>query len=277
LNKLNTYSHLIQRLKEEGIIFQIIRGRQAGQHYGHEMVNNGTYEFVWRLDDDNFPESNVLEVLLSQMKEGVGAVAGLVLTPGAKELNPNFKGGYNDNIQWYKWKGVKEVEHLYSSFLYRSKVAHYELSLSKVAHREETIFSQRIKETGLKLLVVGDCITWHYRNMTGGIRNGIKQMWESDEVIFQELQRRKQGELIVYLDCGMGDHVCFNSIIPELENKYKNIRVFSCYPRLLNCESESLEVGKKVTLPDFHNIYKFMWDFNWKQNIVEAYRARYLN
>lgn len=40
------------------------------------------YRFVWRVDDDNVAEDNVLEILYSKMGPDVGAVGGAVLVPG---------------------------------------------------------------------------------------------------------------------------------------------------------------------------------------------------
>lgn len=40
------------------------------------------YRFVWRVDDDNVAEDNVLESLYAQMSDMVGAVGGAVLVPG---------------------------------------------------------------------------------------------------------------------------------------------------------------------------------------------------
>ncbi len=239
LRQLPIYRYLFQRLDEVGIKWEVIFGRRLGQHYGHQMANRSEFDFVWRLDDDNYAEPDVLLNLYAYMDDETVAVGGLVLTPQAKELNPNFTDNFGDNIQWYKWSGLKQVNHLYSSFLYKSNLVNYELSLSPVAHREETIFTQRLAEKG-KLFVNANAITWHYRNPEGGIRTGKQDNWEHDEKIFKELQDRKRGNLIVFLDNGMGDHVCFNSILPELKKQYNNIRIFACYHDLIDFPSESI-------------------------------------
>lgn len=275
LRNLLLYRYLFQRLDEVGIKWEVIFGRRLGQHFGHQMANKSEFDYVWRLDDDNVAEDNVLKLL--SVNTEAAAVGGLVLTPGAKELNHDFIDNFSDNIQWYKWKGLKQVNHLYSSFLYKSNLVNYELSLSPVAHREETIFTQRLANKG-KMFVNANAITWHYRNPEGGIRTGNKSDWEHDEKIFQELQDRKKGNLIVYLDNGMGDHVCFNSILPKLKYLYKNIRIFACYHDLIDFPSESLIEGKKVTVPEFHNVYKYMMDMDWKdKELQEAFLEMYEN
>ena len=271
------YSILFDMLTKKGIEWEVVYGCGRGQHFGHQISNISEYKLVWRLDDDNVPEDNVLETLLSKMRDEIGAVAGKVLSPEYTYLKDNFVDSFEDNIQWYDFNGDHIVEHLYSSFLYRAGIVNYELGLSKVAHREETIFTQRLCAAGCYLLVTGDCTTWHYRNPEGGIRTGVEDDWMHDECIFQELQQRDRGVLTVYLDSGMGDHVCFNSVLPDLKEKYKKIRIFSCYPELIDLPSESIAEGQKVTCPDFHNIYKFMTDFNWKGELKYAYEKMYLS
>lgn len=280
LRKYSIYNHLFKRLDEIGIEWEVIFGKKKGQHYGHQLIQERAKQsnsLIWRLDDDNFPESDVLTILLSNMNQDVGACGGLVLMPNSPKLS-ELKGEFNDNVQWYHWEGKKEVNHLYSSFLYLPGIADYELSLSPVAHREETIFTMRLKDKGYKLIVDSRAITWHYRNDTGGIREGIKDYWEHDEVIFQDFLRKRNGELIAYLDNGMGDHICFKSILPELKDKYNKITIACCYPNLFEGENTiSLEEGKRFVSPDSYNIYKWMVDHNWNKEVKDAFREMYIN
>lgn len=274
LRSLPTFKYLFDQLDHYGIEWAVLYGKGLGQHFGHQIANTADSDLVWRLDDDNVAEARVLETLYKFIQPGVGAVGGLVLTPNAKFLPKNFVNTYEENIQWFRWVGVKEVSHLYSSFLYRSKVVDYELSLSSAAHREETIFTRRLGKK-FKLLATGDCTTWHYRNPEGGIRHNNQEDWYRDETIFRELLAREEGNLIVYLNSGMGDHVCFNSILPKLKTKYKTIRIFSCFPELIDHPSESLAVGNGITVPTLHDIYKYMIDQSWKGELKDAYEKMY--
>lgn len=300
IRTLATYQYLIQQLDTFGIQWELIYGIGLGQHYGHQIANKSKFDLVWRLDDDNVAEDNVLHTLYANFDSSVGAVAGLVLTPGAEILPRDCINTFENNIQWYRWKGKQRVTHLYSSFLYRSNMVDYELALSPAAHREETIFTQRLNgsptafmkmmmenatsgysghstpEVYYKLYVTGNCITWHYRNPEGGIRTHKPENWNADECVFRELQARAEGKLIVYLDSGMGDHVCFNSILPKLKEKYSSIRIFSCFPDLIDHPSESLAVGNTITVPALHNIYKYMIDQSWKGELKDAYEKMYI-
>lgn len=279
LRKHSIYNHLFKRLDEVGIEWQVVFGKKKGQHYGHQLSQEMAIKYVWRLDDDNFPESNVLTILLGNMNQNVGACGGLVLMPNSPKLS-ELKGEFNDNVQWYHWEGKKEVNHLYSSFLYRKGIVDYELSLSPVAHREETIFTMRLKDKGYKLIVDSRVKTWHYRNATGGIREYDKDNWEHDEIIFQDILRRRNGELVVFLDNGMGDHICFKSIIPELKKKYKDITISCCYPELFKDDGLkliSIQEGSELVESSKYNIYKWMTDNNWKGEITDAFKEMYLN
>ena len=68
------------------------------------------------------------------------------------------------NIQWGLIKELKQVEHLYCSFLYRAGIVDYNLGLSRVAHREETLFTYGIKQKGYRVLAVPDAVCWHYKS-----------------------------------------------------------------------------------------------------------------
>ena len=66
------------------------------------------------------------------------------------------------------------------------------------------------------------------KNKVGGIRDGVGAMFEHDERIFQNIMNFKD-QTIVILDCGMGDHIMFKNILPEI----KNPMIFTCYPDIV--------------------------------------------
>src|ERR1035437_6706918 len=129
------YKHIFTLFQLKGIQWEVLFGNKQGQHYGHQYANNTDFNYVWRIDDDEVPEPTVLTSLVAHMTSGVGAVAGAVVTPGQ-----NQPGGTNKmedifdtpNLQWAIGNQVKEVEHLYSSFLYRPGIAKYNLELSQI-------------------------------------------------------------------------------------------------------------------------------------------------
>lgn len=281
------FHHLFRTMDAKGIRWVVEPGMGLGQHYAHQRANQDKeYDLVWRLDDDCVAESNVLENLYWLFGENedlkIGAVAGSVITP-----NNEMDGGTNllkdifttPNKQWSRNGEITSVEHLYSSFLYRSGIADYELSLSPVAHREETIFSMRIAREGYDLLVDPSIVTWHYRYPSGGIRTpGIHKMeaFAHDEKIFRK-ELELSGYKMVTLNGGLGDHFAFLKIVPELIDKHKNLIIGCCHPDVFQDIPEVTVVPygaiKNIASED---VYKYMADKNWTGHIVDAYRSLYL-
>jgi hypothetical protein len=278
-------------------MWEVVFGLGKGQVYNHqkalEMVDT---DLIWRIDDDNVPESHVLNKLVSHFHDSsTGAVGGLVLDPKFPSIPSSI--ATNDikdvylglNTQWFRQTELCRADHLYSSFVYRKEAGKhgYCLELSPACHREETIFTYEMKRKGWDLWVDPSVITWHYRFSTGGIRSHKdRSCWDWDEQVF----KRKLTEWgvtvnkykLVVLDNGLGDHLAFNLILPELKEKYKDHKIilFVCYPEVfkdaglvLGSIAETTVMG--LNLSDL-NIYKWMWDHNWKNSLVDAYRGLYL-
>jgi hypothetical protein len=247
------------------------------------MIQDKATDLVWRIDDDEVAEPTVLQILELRMLNGVGAVAGLVIPPGTikQDFPPNtIKNIDNGNCQWFYWPNsdIKEVEHLYSSYLYRKGIQEFDLSLSCVAHREETLHTYGIYRKGYKLIVDPAAVTYHFRASTGGIRaSGQKEDWDRDEIAYRETLREYEGHKICYLDSGMGDHIVFRSILPKIKEKYKDVVLAVCYPELFPGENcISLAEGQKLCNPDRHNIFKYCIDKGWKDKEIKyAYAELY--
>jgi hypothetical protein len=234
------------------------------------------YDWVWRVDDDAVPEPNVLENLFRHVNDKVGAVGGSVVNPPNK---PTYLDASNTiqtietepNVQWGLIKEAKRVEHLYCSFLYRAGVHDYNTGLSRVAHREETLFSWGLHKKGYELLVVPNAVTWHMKNPDGGIRDGAKQeMFEYDEQIFRNVLAYSD-KTVVILNCGLGDHIVFSSVLSSIPNP----EVFSCYPEVVAGRSIA-EAQQLFGDIEPWNIYKKMDQWKWKDSLESAYRKMYL-
>lgn len=270
--EIQHYEYLFRMLDEKGVEWQVIFGQKKGQHFNHQMANTMGYEWVWRLDDDTVAEPNVLENLYKHTGDDIGAVGGSVLTP------PFIKGltstGKIDNIeeqsiQWDHIKELKEVDHLHCSFLYRAGIHDYNLGLSQVAHREETLFTFGLKQKGYKILVVPDTITWHLKNRKGGIRTFQKEMFEHDEYIFRNYLKYRD-KTIVVLNCGMGDHLVFAKVLPLI----KNPEVFTCYEDIVPGRSLDDAANLFGDL-DCFSIYRKMDEWNWKDSLENAFKKLY--
>lgn len=273
LRETQHYKYIFQMLDLKGIEWEYLFAEKKGQHYNHQRANNMGYKYVWRLDDDTVAEPNVLETLYFHMNEGIGAVGGSILTP--PYVNQVNSTGLIENIdepsiQWGKITEVKEVDHLHCSFLYRAGVTNYCLSLSRIAHREETLFTYELKLKGYKNLVIPDCVTWHLKNKSGGIRDAAGELFQHDDKIFATRLKYRENTIVV-LDCGKGDHIMFKKILPEI----KNPLIFSCYPDVVPGKSiqEAYELLGDISQ---YNIYAKMDEWNWKESVVEAFRKMYV-
>ena len=276
MRKELVYSHFFYILDEKKIPWEWLYAGKKGQHHNHQAANLMGYEWVWRIDDDAIPEPNVLENLLRFVNPSVGAVGGSVFTM-PQSTKPNQATGRIDLIdhepskQWGDIEYAKPVEHLHCTFLYRAGVYDYNTGLSRVAHREETLFTYGLHQLGYKVMVVPQAITWHLKNPQGGIRAETNAaLYEHDEKIFRNFLEYRD-KTIVVLNCGKGDHVVFNRVLKDIKNPV----VFTCYPDIIEGRSIA-EAEKLFGNLDQWNIYKKMDQWNWKQSIESAFRKMYL-
>lgn len=275
LRKEFLYQHLFWLLDKKGIPWEVQFAEKKGQHHIHQRANLMGLDWVWRCDDDAVPEPNVLENLLKHATEGVGAVGGSVFNPPTVGGSEGSTGKIEHileepNLQWSPISQVRQVEHLYSTFLYRAGVHDYNLGLSRVAHREETLFTWGLHQRGYKVLAVPNAVTWHLKSPTGGIRDGSRrEMFDHDERIFRNFLERKD-KTIVVLNCGMGDHIVFSHVLPDI----KNAEVYSCYPDIVPGDSIARAQELFGDLAPF-NVYGKMDQWRWRGTLEQAYRRLY--
>ena len=272
------YSHYFQIMDAKGIHWEWRYAGKKGQHHNHQIANRMGYKWVWRVDDDAIPEPDVLQTLLVYAEENddVGAVGGSVFTMPCDTKKPNFATGRIDlidsepNVQWGAIEITKFVEHLHCTFLYRAGIHDYNTELSRVAHREETLFTYGLHQRGYKILVVPYAVTWHLKNPQGGIRAETNAaLYEHDERIFRNILAAR-GKTIVVLNCGMGDHVVFSHVLPKIRNPW----VFTCYPEIVPGQSIAEAQQLFGSLEQF-NVYAWMDKNNWTQSIQSAFERMY--
>jgi len=268
------YLYLLQILDNMNIQWEWLFAEKKGQHYNHQKANSMGYKWVWRLDDDTIAEPNVLERLYSYADDTLGAVGGSILTPPVPHsINATGKienVNLEPSPQWGRIQEVQEVDHLHCSFLYRANIVDYCLALSRIAHREETLFTYELKQKGYKNFIVPDAVTWHLKNKEGGIRDGQREMFEHDDRLFKN-KLSYLDKTIVVLDCGMGDHIVFKHALKDI----KNPEVFTCYPDIVPGKSiaEALSLFGSI---DNYNIYRKMDEWNWKGSLEDAFRKLYI-
>lgn len=274
MREVQLYQYLYDIMNYKDIKWEWVWAQKKGQHHNHQMANKSGYDLVWRIDDDCMAEPHVLETLEKYMTDDVGGVGGAILTPpfapvhGVTGKIENISS--EPSIQWDYIREVKDVDHLHCSFLYRAGIVDYNLSLSKAAFREETLFTYALKQRGYRMLVVPGADTWHLKNKFGGVRSEQKEMFDHDDQIFRNFLDFKQ-QTIVVLDCGMGDHVVFNKILPEI----KNPAIFSCYPDIVPGRSIA-DAQRLFGSLDEYNIYRKMDEWGWKGNLESAFRKLYV-
>ena len=297
------YGNLFKYLEMKNISWRVLFGQRKGQVANHQLaLDIAKTEFIWRVDDDNFPEQNVLELLMMWITTPpesdelpIGAVGSLIRVPNQEIFAlENCSGDIQrcidtPNLQWSAFNGVRPTDHLHNTFLYRKSAARhgYQKDLSVVGHREETLFSHGIRVNGYRLLVIGDATTWHFRESKGGIRAyKDTELWEHDEKIFRE-EMKKRGILFdkkkyIVLDNGVGDHYAFKHILNEFIEKYgkENLVLSTCFPEVFE------DTGvKQISIADANmlfgditrfNVYHWMWRHQWDKHITDAYRRMYL-
>jgi GT2 family glycosyltransferase len=276
MRKELVYSYFFQMLDIKGIQWEWLYAQKKGQHHIHQMANTMGFDWVWRVDDDAIPEPNVLQTLFNYTSKKVGAVGGAILTPPLQfeSFKPTGKIeniNTEPNIQWSFIHKVKEVEHLHCSFLYRAGVHDYNTGLSRVAHREETLFTYGLYLKGYKILAVPNAVSWHLKNPNGGIRSETNQkLYEQDELVFRNTITYKDKKIVV-LNCGMGDHIVFKNVMPDITNA----EVFTCYPDIVPGRSIA-EARALFGDIDQWNIYRKMAQWKWTDSLENAYRKMYL-
>lgn len=290
LREQEIYQHIFKLLDMKNISWEVVFGQRKGQHYNHQIANSMDYKWVWRVDDDVIPESNVLEELYNHTFDSatinIGAVGGSIICPtwNLNINNPkNISGRIEDidshqNPQWFKIKQYQEVDHLHCSFLYRAGIVDYNLNLSRIAHREETLFTWQLKQKDYKIIIIPNAISYHLKAQQGGIRDGQLELYQNDEEIFRSVINNMK-KLIV-LDNGIGDHIVFKSILPEILEKYSDVTISCCYPFVFEEYPDlniiSIEEAKRLVNHNELNIYKKMIDWNWQDSLQNAYRKLYL-
>jgi GT2 family glycosyltransferase len=275
-----TYGYLLEMLDRAKIKWFVVFGAQLGQHYGHQEANHREFKYVWRLDDDEVAEPDVLEKLLSHMKDDVGAVGGAVKTRGfggSNGASPKLERIFNSpNVQWIDGQKVMEVDHLHSTFLYRAGIADYNLDLSPVAHREETLFTHELKRKGYKLIVDQSAVTHHLKQSSTGIRSHNSEwFYKHDEKLFLN-KLEEWGYKLLNLDCGIGDHYAFLNILPDLKKKYNHLIIGACFPEIFKEHPDITLIHIAESAPvNNENIYQWMKDKKWDKSLVEAYATFY--
>jgi len=248
-----------------------------------------------------------MQHFIKDKEHKIGAVGGLVLNPNAIMPLPehasakieDFYNSFNIQLGLHKTLEPKSVDHLHSSFVYRTKASSpYETNMSKTSFREDTLFSYTMKKNSYELLVDPELIIYHFQMQDGGCRSDSTRAQDiaNDELIFkkkmEEFGIKFTNFKVIFIPHGLGDNVVMRNIIKDFMNKYNN------YDKIIIGTSfkdaawqdidkeynniQVLSVQEAATIlmqnridPSSLSIYNFMGKNNWKESMEEAYRKLY--
>jgi glycosyltransferase involved in cell wall biosynthesis len=294
LRECPIYKHLFHMLDIKSILWKVLFNNVMGVCNAHQIaLDECQTDWIWRIDDDCIAEPNALQEMVNSIDNKTGAVGGLIINPSNDKINTKSSSKIEDvykcpNYQWFipYDMSVKQVDHLYSSFLYRKSAAlhGYCKELSPVGYREETIFTHEMKLNGWEIKINPNSYIHHLMNPEGGIRSYTdKNLWDHDEEIFKQKMEYwkllKPNTKIIVLDNGIGDHFAFKTILDEVLTKYDHVIIACCYPDVfydyLNLNLVSI-CAIPNNLRENSNVYKFMQEQKEQMNVVDAFRKLYL-
>lgn len=302
IRKFPIYVNILNLFEKYKIKWEVFLTPQHGQVKNHIFaIQNATTKYIHRLDDDNILNNDVLEKLYNILESDskIGGAASYVEHPDKNFpeccVSPYLEDVlYKYALQFYKFEGIRECQHFYSTFMARVDVGRncYPTDLSKIGHSEESQFSAKLFRKGYKLMVCGDCTTYHLRAPFGGIRTYNTQkdvgMWEEDGKIFREKLKAweiKTNEyFLIVLDGGIGDNFAFKHIFNEIKERNfgKKFIVATVYPDFWAKEKEegveivSIEAAK-IFAGDIekYSPYALGFKLDGSLSLLDCYRKIY--
>lgn len=298
LRSESVYNHIFNLLQEHGISWSVLFGQRIGQVANHQHITEtAKTDWIWRLDDDDVAEPDCLEKLLKHVKPDVGAISGLVLTPGSVQPMPRMASNKIEDIflglneQWYRSDKVREVDHFNNTFLYRKEAGKhgYPKNLSPVGHREETIFTYEMKRNGWKLILDPSAVVWHLRDPNGGIRSHQREEWyrEDEDKFYAKLNEwgvKPRDTKLIVLNNGVGDHLAFKMAYKAIKEKHPDRRhiIAACYPDVffdvpdveLMSIAEAMLVAGNLDRSEFC-VYHWMDENKWNDKMYKAFERMY--
>ncbi len=256
-------NRLVHRAQHEGHGWSIIRSYKQGPHIAHDRTLQMTlnerrhnYKLICRIDDDIYvrPDflQNLFDMYLKDEKCEIGAISGVYLDPvrpDAQQLAPagfesdiNYAGMIDHNVPWPyiclypEGTPPRRMEHLYSSFMYRTEVAKsiggYCRLYSQIGHREESDFSYRFHLAGYKLFLNPKAVGYHFAAPSGGIRsdgighhNDKVRLSEGDHKIYMRRLKKWKQRAAEKAAMAMPKVMTWDDVKPSTESKEYSFEV----------------------------------------------------
>jgi glycosyltransferase involved in cell wall biosynthesis len=173
--------NIIELFELKGIKFDYYLGESKGAVPAFQIgLNNIKDGWVYKTDDDNVLENNVLEILEEHINDSVGAMSGVIIDKTIDNFSydsphriPKIENDYYNKLEnlyseyhiqmiHNQSDEIKKVEHLYSNYFFKRELAeNYPIELSPSSHREETIFTYEIFRKGYNILVIPKAKIYH--------------------------------------------------------------------------------------------------------------------
>jgi glycosyltransferase involved in cell wall biosynthesis len=192
--KNDVIKQLLVLSKLKNIEINYFYGAKKGQvpalQLGLNEIDDG---WVFKTDDDNFLEPNVLERFESEIKNDIGAISCLILDESSITRSDNdvwMSSKIEDvyscfNVQMVGIQNDKPkfVEHIYSNYFFRRDLSDdYPSELHPSSLREDTIFTHSIFRKGFKLLIIPDVKIYHL----GSDNNSGNRQWSGEHELKNE-------------------------------------------------------------------------------------------
>jgi len=200
---------ILKLFKLKNIDFSYFHGESKGQVYAQKIgIDNSKTDWIFRTDDDNILESNVLEILSGNINEKVGALSGIIISNIYNKLRKieihgdiynkieDIYSSFNIQMCGNQDNKIKKVEHLYSNYLFKKDIIKSDITLdfSPAGHREDTVFTHEIYRKGYDLVVNPKCIIYHLNEQKGGNRTHQNEQTNINEKKF--IQKMKDWGVI---------------------------------------------------------------------------------
>lgn len=204
---IEMYKNILELMKLKRIKFSYFHGPSKGQTHAQQVaLEHCKTPLLFKMDDDNILQHNVLEILHEVLSENSNAAAasGVIFRyekdiSREADVDCNMYNRIEDifsvfNVQMCgkQSKDRKKCEHLYSNYLFRKDlVKSYPLEFSPAGHREDTVFTYGMYLNGYDLIVDPFAITHHVHNSGGNKCHNFDDIVKNEELFIDKLHEWK--------------------------------------------------------------------------------------
>ena len=173
------------------------KGMIPALEHGFKKIKDG---WVFKIDDDNVLEPNVIEIFENNIRDEIGAMSGIIVTDQnaynrddrTAKMSSKLKDIYTHfNIQmvYNQDSSPKEVEHLYSNYFFRKESLNsFPVEFQPSGHREDSVVTHGIYRNNYKLVVYPNAKMYHLNTDNGNKKWGRKNEIKNERLFIQKLK-----------------------------------------------------------------------------------------